>query len=199
MNFLAHLYLSGSDAKLMVGNFIGDFVKGKAALENFEAGIVEGIQLHRAIDAFTDTHSVVNQSKSRLRLKYRHYAGVIVDVFYDHFLAKNWNHYHAELLPDFAHNVYKVLESYKPILPEKVNYMLPFMIRHNWLVNYAKPEGIHRALSGMAQRTTFDSKMDEAITDLQENYGLFAREFESFFPVLAQYCSDWLKSKGSLQ
>src|SRR5436190_842749 len=87
MNFLAHLYLSGDDADVMTGNFIGDFVRGRNLAEQFGEKIARGIELHRAIDAFTDHHSVVKQSKTRLRPKYGHYSGVIVDIFYDHFLA----------------------------------------------------------------------------------------------------------------
>ena len=102
MNFLAHLYLSGDNPKVKVGNFIGDFVKGKNLKDRFEADIARGIGLHREIDWFTDTHSIVKQSKDRLRPKYRHYSGVIVDIFYDHFLAKNWDRYSKQLLPDFA-------------------------------------------------------------------------------------------------
>jgi acyl carrier protein phosphodiesterase len=112
MNFLAHLYLSGNNDKIMVGNFMGDFVKGRSALEQFEPEIIRGIELHRAIDEFTDSHAVVSASKDRLRPKYRHYSGVIVDVFYDHFLARNWSDYHDELLPDFADRAYGVIQSF---------------------------------------------------------------------------------------
>lgn len=188
MNFLAHLYLSGDNAKLMVGNFIGDFVKGRNALEKFEPEIARGIQLHRAIDEFTDTHPVVAQSKNRLRPRYRHYAGVIVDVFYDHFLASNWNVYHPEPLPGYAARVYRLIQSFEPVLPPDVKYMLPYMIGGNWLVNYAKVEGIHRALSGMAQRTSFNSKMDEAVQDLVKDFADFKKEFDIFFPELSAYC-----------
>src|SRR5690349_12341831 len=100
MNFLAHIFLSGDDPEIMVGNFIGDFVKGRNLDDRFSSGIVKGIELHRAIDEYTDSHPVVAQSKNRLRPKYRHYAPVIVDVFYDHFLAKNWKNYHPTSLED---------------------------------------------------------------------------------------------------
>lgn len=192
MNFLSHIYLSGENEKLMVGNFIGDFVKGKRALQLFEPAIVKGIELHRTIDEFTDTHPVVSASKDRLRPKYRHYSGVIVDVFYDHFLAKNWDVYHAQPLPEFAANAYHTLENFDPILPKEVKQMLPYMTSGNWLVNYSRTEGIHRALSGMARRTPYDSKMDEAITDLIQSYAAFQTEFETFFPVLRTHCERWI-------
>jgi len=188
MNFLAHLYLSGSDPNVMIGNFIGDFVKGRHLQERFDPGVVQGIQLHRAIDAFTDSHPVVSQSKARLRSKYRHYAPVIVDVFYDHYLAKNWSTYSDTLLPDFAGHCYSTLEQHRAMLPEEVQHMLPYMIRGNWLVGYAQTEGIHRALSGMSQRTRFDSKMDEAVHELRQWDEEFGREFAAFFPEIVAYC-----------
>jgi acyl carrier protein phosphodiesterase len=192
MNFLAHLYLSGDNQKIMVGNFIGDFVKGRSALEKFDAEIIRGIELHREIDEFTDSHPVVAASKNRLRPKYRHYSGVIVDVFYDHFLARNWSNYHSDLLPDFAEDVYTIIQSFDSILPNDVKYMLPYMIKGNWLVNYSKTEGIHRALSGMARRTPYLSKMDEAVVDLENNYEEFKTEFETFFPQLHSFSKKYL-------
>jgi acyl carrier protein phosphodiesterase len=197
MNFLAHLYLSGDNHKIMLGNFIGDFVKGRNALEQFDPEIIRGIQLHRAIDEFTDSHPIVTVSKNRLRPKYRHYSGVIVDVFYDHFLARNWDTYHTELLPDFADKTYGVIQSYDPILPKEVKFMMPYMIKGNWLVNYARTEGIHRALSGMARRTPYESKMEQSVEDLKKNYAEFSQEFATFFPTLKQFATEFLQNPNS--
>lgn len=194
MNFLAHLYLSGDNHKIMLGNFIGDFVKGRNALEQFDPEIIRGIELHRAIDEFTDSHPIVTVSKNRLRPKYRHYSGVIVDVFYDHFLARNWDTYHPELLPDFADKAYDVIQSHDPILPKEVKFMMPYMIKGNWLVNYAKTEGIHRALSGMARRTPYESKMEQSVEDLKKNYAEFSQEFATFFPTLKQFATEFLQN-----
>ncbi len=193
MNFLAHLYLSGNNTSVLLGNFIGDFIKGKNLTEKVGPEMARGIELHREIDFFTDQHPIVKESKQRLRPKYRHYSGVIVDVFYDHFLAKNWNDYHDQLLPDFADHVYDLIQKNASRLPERVNLMMPYMIKGNWLVNYAKLEGIHRALSGMARRTPYESKMDESISELQGNYEDFKTEFITFFPELQKHCQDWLK------
>lgn len=194
MNFLAHLYLSGDNHKIMLGNFIGDFVKGRNALEQFDSEIIRGIELHRAIDEFTDSHPIVTVSKNRLRPKYRHYSGVIVDVFYDHFLARNWDDYHPELLPDFADKAYDVIQSHDPILPKEVKFMMPYMIKGNWLVNYARTEGIHRALSGMARRTPYESKMEQSVEDLKKNYAEFSQEFATFFPTLKQFAAEFLQN-----
>lgn len=188
MNFLAHIYLSGDVPARMVGNFIGDFVKGKSAIEKYDPGIARGIELHRAIDAFTDTHPVVAESKNRLRPKYRHYSGVIIDVFYDHFLASNWAAYHPVKLHAFAQNIYRTIQNFDPVLPPDVKYMLPYMISGDWLTSYATVDGIHRALSGMARRTTFNSKMELARQDLIDGYGSFKAEFEAFFPDLHRHC-----------
>jgi acyl carrier protein phosphodiesterase len=194
MNFLAHVSLSGDNPKVMVGNFIGDFVKGRNLLQQFEPEIAQGIELHRAIDAFTDTHPVVGQSKNRLRPTYRHYSAVIVDMFYDHLLAKNWMAYYTTPLDRFAAESYQTILAHEHILPEPVKYMLGYMIPGNWLLNYAHLEGIHRALSGMARRSQHESKMEKAVTDLELHYDAFDSEFREFFPALQQYAENFRKT-----
>ncbi len=136
MNFLAHIYLSNDDPKIMVGNFIGDFVKGRNFSQQYEPAIAKGIELHRLIDDYTDRHPVVHQSKLKLREKYRHYAAVIVDIFYDHFLSKNWNDYHSIPLALFAQATYETIASHQSVLPITVKGMLPYMIKDKWLFNY---------------------------------------------------------------
>lgn len=194
MNFLAHIYLSGNDPNIQLGNFIGDFVKGRNLTEQFEASIAKGIELHRAIDEFTDKHPVVRLSKLRLRDKYRHYAPVIVDIFYDHYLAKNWDRFHPTFLPDFAEQTYNMIMSRESILPEKVKWMMPYMIKGNWLANYARIEGIGRVLNGMSRRTPYDSKMNEAVVDLQTYYPDFEKEFFEFFPELETHAHEFLSA-----
>jgi acyl carrier protein phosphodiesterase len=193
MNFLAHVYLSGAHSKMMVGNFIGDFVKGKHLHDRYEPEIAKGIELHRGIDYFTDLHPTVKQSKNRLRAKYRHYSGIIVDIFYDHFLAINWKNYSDVPLSDFAEKVYQLIGKYHAIVPEEVNQMLPYMMRSNWLLNYAKLEGIEKALSGMTRRTMYESHMNESIEDLKNSYQDFQAEFQSFFPELEKWVENWIK------
>lgn len=194
MNFLAHLYLSGDRPNIMLGNFMGDFVKGKSYLQQYEGDIVKGIELHRSIDEFTDSHTVVTESKNRLRPKYRHYSGVIVDVFYDHFLAANWNQFHSLPLETFAQQAYHILTTTEVSLPEELKHMMPYMVKGNWLVNYSKVEGIHQALSGMARRTPYRSKMEEGVNDLHEHYDAFKNEFMEFFPQLDLHCREFLSN-----
>jgi acyl carrier protein phosphodiesterase len=192
MNFLAHLYLSADDPEIQLGNFIGDFVRGRDLSSRFSPGIVKGISLHREIDEFTDRHPIVKLSKDRLRPKYRHYAPVIIDMFYDHLLAVNWNAHHHQPLPDFAAACYGYLTKSEAILPEQVKWMLPHMMRGNWLVNYGKLEGIQQALSGMTRRSKFDSKMNEATEELQQFYKEFDQEFQLFFPLLKEHATQFL-------
>ncbi len=192
MNFLAHLYLSGTEPDIQLGNFIGDFVKGRNLTEQFGSGIAKGIELHRAIDEFTDKHLVVKRSKERLRPKYGHYSPVIVDIFYDHFLARNWDRFHKTFLPDYTEQVYSMIMSRENILPEKVKWMMPYMIKGNWLANYARVDGIGRVLNGMSRRTPYDSKMDEAVEDLKISYAEFEKEFFEFFPELEKHSSEFL-------
>ena len=196
MNFLAHLHLSGDSDKIRIGNFIGDFVRGNPT-DVFSPQICKGIYLHRMIDEFTDRHEIVKLSKLKLRDKYRHYAGVIVDIFYDHFLAINWNKFSARSLEEFTEHCYKVLQENHSILPGKVNYMIKVMSKENWLLNYKHLEGVARSLYGMSRRTKFDSKMDQAIKELEVHYLDFQNEFLDFYPQLSNKASQFLESQDS--
>ena len=186
MNFLAHLYLSGNDEDMILGNFIADMVKGRK-IYGYDPKIVEGIHLHRKIDRFTDTHPVFRKSKVRLREKYRLYSGVVVDMYYDHFLAKYWSDYSYNDLKAFAGKAYSILKDNLDILPERARFIFPYMVEHNWLVNYADLESLKQNFGGMARRTPFDSGMEEAVGDLEDHYGKFEAEFREFFPGLVSY------------
>lgn len=193
MNFLAHLYLSGDDDDILIGNFIADSVKG-SAIKQFPKRIQEGIVLHRKIDKFTDEHPVVLKGKVRLRPEFHKYSPVIMDVFYDHFLAINWNDYSSVSLTDYVKIVYELLEENKDSFPERTKMMLPYMIGGNWLEGYSRLEGINRSLSGMARRTRFTSNMELATTELEREFTLYESEFKEFFPQLEAY----VKSLGYL-
>lgn len=169
---------------------MGDFVKG-SQFEEYSELVTKGIILHREIDTYTDNHSIVSLSKDKLRTKYRHYAGVIVDMYYDHFLAKNFEDYAKQSLEEFAQQHYQILENHFDILPHRAQHMLPYMIKGNWLSNYARKEGIHRSLSGMARRTKFDSKLELAIQDLSQHYHTFEQEFTEFFDEIQAHISQY--------
>lgn len=200
MNFLAHIYLSGKDENLLLGNFIADMVKGRQ-IEKYSPEVVKGIRLHRKIDEFTDSHPYVARSKDRIREKYRHYSGVVVDMYYDHFLAINWKDYSDEQLETFVENAYNVLLRNYIMLPSRAKFILPIMIGSNWLVNYADLKSLQRHMEGIARRTSFHSGMEDAVTDLKIHYDEFRQDFADFFPELVSFSINYvekLKRQGSL-
>ncbi|HET8735743.1 MAG TPA: acyl carrier protein phosphodiesterase [Pricia sp.] len=186
MNFLAHIYLSFGDDEITLGNFMADSIRGNK-FKHLPNRVQKGIVLHRKIDTFTDTHPIPKISSKKLHKNYSHYSRVIVDIFYDHFLAKNWKVYCDEPLEDFVERFYDLLEDNYTILPDGVQRMMPYMIADNWLVNYAKMDGIAKVLNGMNRRTKNRSKMNFAIVDLEEHYEDFEAEFTAFFKELVPF------------
>jgi acyl carrier protein phosphodiesterase len=186
MNFLAHIYLSFNDKEITIGNFIADSIRGNK-YDHLPNKVKEGIKLHRLIDTYTDTHDIPKISSKRLHANYSHYSRVIVDIYYDHFLAKNWSKYSAIPLDVFVDDFYDLLEDNYEILPDGVKRMMPYMISENWIYNYSKMDGIARVLNGMNRRTKNVSKMNFAILDLEEHYDAFEAEFTEFFEELITY------------
>jgi len=191
VNYLAHLYLSGDDTALRLGNFIADHLKNRP-VSYYPADIQRGIRLHHAIDAFTDSHGVVGQSKARLQPEFRKYAPVIVDVFYDHFLAKRWTDFHPVPLAEFSRSIYAEMNRQFELLPERAQGMLPFMEKYDWLTNYGQLEGIRRVMNGMSRRARFESGMERAPAALEAHMDAFGQEFDLFFPELQAYVADYL-------
>ena len=186
MNYLAHIYLSGENDLVTIGNFMADGIKGKK-YKKFQKNIQIGILLHREIDTFTDAHNTVRLSTKRLHQNYGHYSGIIVDILYDHFLAKNWNIYSNIPLPDYVDTFYDSLKTHYSMLPLRIKKMIPFMIADNWLVSYASIDGISRVLQGMNRRTKNISGKDKAIFELETFYLEFEKEFTSFFNELNEF------------
>lgn len=197
MNYLAHIYLSGNDNTVTVGNFMADGIKGKDYLE-YSKAIQIGILLHREIDTFTDAHPVVRLSTKRLHKKYSHYSGIIVDILYDHFLAKNWKHYCDIPLEDYTVEFYDMLDDHYDILPTRIKKMMPYMIADNWLLSYASIPGISKVLDGMNRRTNNKVKMDQAVFELEAFYNEFEQEFTAFFEELITFSQHKLKQLTSL-
>ena len=186
MNFLAHIYLSFNDKEITIGNFIADSIRGNK-IDHLPNRVQKGIKLHRLIDTFTDTHAIPKISSKRLHANYNHYSRVIVDIYYDHFLAKNWSKYSEIPLDVFVDDFYDLLEDNYEILPDGVKRMMPYMIADNWIFNYSKMEGIARVLNGMNRRTDNKSKMNFAILDLEQHYDAFEEEFTDFFEELITF------------
>jgi acyl carrier protein phosphodiesterase len=196
MNFLAHAFLSFDQEKILVGNFIADFVKGRQ-IENFEEEIKRGIFLHREIDLFTDSHPLVKAGQSYLRPKFGHYSTVITDVFFDYFLIKNWSEFSASTVEDFIQKTYNTLDRHEDIFPERFANMYYWMKKDNWLLHYGEVEGIRRSLTGMAKRTRFDSKMEQAHLALIEFEDEFEVIFFAFFRELETFARQKLSELAS--
>ncbi len=189
MNFLAHIYLSGNHEKIMVGNFIGDYVKGTGYLK-YPEEISRGILLHRSIDFYTDNHPLVRQSKKRIDARYRKYAGIVIDIFYDYFLASHWLEYSRIPLHEFTSEVYVLLNKHYDIFPSAVKSWFPTFIRNNGLMSCASVEGTQNVLHRMSGRTSLPEYTDYAIAVLKkERQGLEA-EFHEFFACIREYVDE---------
>jgi len=191
MNFLAHTHLSPDNDDIIFGNFIADAVKGKSYLK-YRNDIILGILLHRRIDVFTDRHPIVKNSKSIIREHFGKYSGIVVDIYYDHFLARNWEHYHYDELSKFSTKVYFILAQRFLLLPTRVRRMLPFLIAQNWLSGYANLNDLQRVFNGMDRRTNYISGMGKAVEVLEENYELLYSDFKDFYRELEFYSKEVL-------
>ncbi|WP_297091721.1 ACP phosphodiesterase [uncultured Draconibacterium sp.] len=183
MNYLAHLYLSGESEKILVGNFIGDYVKGNK-FQNYTTSIAKGILLHRKIDSYTDSHELQKEARSFFRADFGLYSGIVVDLIYDHFLAKNWNQYSAIHLQVFARYVHAVLLSNFRILPRRVQGFLPFLIQNKRLLSYASVEGIIQSIDLMGRHSSLPAKAEQVKAVLLRNYAELETNFAAFFNEL---------------
>ncbi len=195
MNYLAHLFLSGPDSEVRVGNLMADFRKGPLTLE-YPDGIQFGLRLHQKIDAYTDAHPVVSLSKQLISPLNSRFARILVDVFYDHFLAKQWTHYSDAFLPVFAQQVYQALLDYETFLPEKLHQILPDFIQQDWLTSYQSLEGVKDALDRISKRLSRENCLIDATNDLQRHYASLQSHFNEFFPDMVQYI-EVLPNSGS--
>jgi acyl carrier protein phosphodiesterase len=198
MNHLLHFLLARDDEDLRLGSVLGDIVKGR--VERFaHPGVTPqlrtGIQLHRTIDSFSDQHPAVRRSKQRLAPRYGRLSGVLVDVFYDHVLARTWESHHRAPLTDFTQDVYRTLRTNLPRLPPAIHPLVHAMTRHDWLLSYADIDGIDRALRGMAHRMPVARGIAPAAADLERQYDDFADDFAAFFPELLAHTAAFLDAR----
>jgi len=189
MNYLAHAYLARATPELLTGGLLGDFVKGRLD-DRYPPAVCAGIAQHRAIDRFTDDHPLVLASRACIAPERRRFAGILVDVFYDHFLARHWPRYHDQPLERFTRSVYAVLWPQRRILPERLQRILPWMRADDWLASYAEIESIDASLHGMARRFRFSTRaapMADGVHDLLAHYGTLEQQFHAFFPQLIEF------------
>lgn len=186
MNYLAHLYLAERTQTSLLGNLMGDFVRGRLRGDHPPA-IELGIRLHRRVDSYTDRHPRVVASRRRLRPPFRRYAGILVDVFYDHFLARDWARLHDQPLEVFAARVYAALEANPELLGERLRRAAPYFRRHDLLVSYRELGGIEHALAGLSARLSRRNPLGAGLIELQRNYAGLENDFRAFLPELEVY------------
>ena len=192
MNFLAHIHLSGPDKDLRFGNFIADGIRGKE-IHHFPEGIQAGIRLHRAIDTFTDQHPTFREHCRLLSPDHRHYARVIMDVVYDHFLAQHWQDFHPQPLAEFAAHFYSETAPKKEMIPQKMQRLFQLMKEQDWLVEYSRVDGLERILFHLSKRTSFPSNFSKAVPLVEKNKPLLIPAFKNFYNALQLHCKNHLK------
>lgn len=195
MNFLAHILLSGDREGIIMGNFVGDFIKGKLSLEkthNWVPDYLLGLQLHRFIDTYTDTHPVVRQTKKVLSKAHPRVAGVVLDIYFDFFLANHFEEYAKESLSDFVKNTYEVILRNEEQIPEAMKPMAEAMIRHNWLGHYKEISGIKRSFDGLSHRFAFLKGIEGAEKELLRNMSTYEAAFLEFFPLLQAAATNFI-------
>lgn len=195
MNFLAHLLLSGEKEKVIIGNYVGDFVKGRLTDEktvNWDKEFVTGLKLHRYIDSVTDTHPVVREAKAKAAEVYGRIAGIIMDIYFDYFLAKYFNEFCAEPLEIYSQRIYSVIERNETLIPDVMVPMSRAMIRQDWLNSYADIEGIELTFNRMSRRADYMNPIKDAGTELRKNEEFYFQKFNVFFPELQEKCADFI-------
>ena len=194
MNYLAHLYLADGTDESLVGSLLGDFVKGDDH-HGYSVGIRRAILIHRKIDAYSNAHHVYRRSKRRIHSSYRHTKSILVDLFYDHFLARDWDTYADEPLPHFSRRVYRALRAHQDILPPRLQSILTKMAADNWLLSYREVTNIGLALAGLSLRLTRRNELARGLEELRRNYTGLEGDFRSFFPQLVDYVANLHEGK----
>lgn len=200
MNFLAHILLSGENEGVMMGNYVGDFIKGRLSDEKtatWNPDYVLGLKLHRFIDSFTDTHPEVSEAKDVAAVTQGKLAGIVMDIYFDYFLAKNFEHYHKEPLFIYAHRIYSIIQRNEHLIPETMVPMVRSMIRQDWLNTYATLDGIDTTFKRLSRRAEFLAPISTAVSDLSENEEFYYSKFLSFFPELRRQAGQFIAENAA--
>jgi acyl carrier protein phosphodiesterase len=195
MNFLAHIYLSGNSDEIRLGNFIGDYVKGKD-YDKYPTKVRTGILLHRQIDTFTDIHPIVRNHKTLFYSKFHKYAGIVTDIIYDHFLAQEWPIFSDVMFDDYTKNINEWLLNNLDKMPLEMKKFVPNFIRNNWLHSYYTIEGIQNVLIGMSKGTSLPAEYEFAIYILSKHYNEIKDDFLIYFPLLIGHAEKYLVENG---
>ncbi len=197
MNFLAHFFLSNKIESIIIGNFLGDFVRGNK-YKNYPEQIAKGIMLHRHIDTFTDKHPIVLQTNKRLHADFGKYAPVITDIYYDHFLGVHFDKYKFDNqsensnLNDFSLFIYETLKRNYDILTPLAQQVFLRMQKQDWLTHYATLYGMEQSLNGLSRRAKYSTNLYESYDFLKENYFIIENDFTAFFPDIIQFVQERL-------
>jgi acyl carrier protein phosphodiesterase len=189
MNYLAHVFLSHQTPDAIVGAMLGDFVKGRT-VDGWGEGVHTAIRLHRAVDCFTDRHPLTLASRTLVSTERRRFAGILVDVFYDHFLARHWSRLHPLPLVQFTQTVYSALWSRRSEFPPRLQRILPWMVRDDWLASYADVAAVDAALQGLARRFRYAERaggLANGVSELENNYAALEKNFLEFVPPLRDF------------
>ena len=186
MNYLAHLYLSEGSPELLIGSILGDFVKGTIGVK-YPQGVKIGIELHRRIDSYTDSHDTTLASRNLFSPTRRRYAGIIVDLCYDHFLCRHWQKFADVELADFISRAYDILLDHKALFPARLQAIVPVMICEDWLGSYRDLRGVEQALSRLSKRITRGDRLLGAIEEIKRHYLKLEANFLLFFPDLKYF------------
>ncbi|MBU5614071.1 acyl carrier protein phosphodiesterase [Geomonas azotofigens] len=186
MNYLFHLYLSGDDPAILTGNFMGDFVKGPLA-GRFPERLGLGLALHRRIDSFAQGHPAFTASRLRIAPEFGLYRGILVDLYYDHFLASTWRQWHEEPLPAYLGRVRKIVEGHRGLLPESLQRLVP-VIFEDMIPSYLTTDGVAGALRRMSRRVPRANPLADGGRELTRNYHALQEDFRQFLPEV-QRCA----------
>ena len=190
MNYLFHLYLSGDDPDIITGNFMGDFVKGPLG-DAYPPRLRQGLELHRRIDSFAQSQPQFTRSRLRLAREFGLYRGILVDLYYDHFLAATWRDWSAEPLTAYLHRVRRIVEGKRPYLPERLQGMVP-VIFEDMIPSYLEAEGVGRALARMSKRVKRENPLAGGGAELTRHYDELHEDFLGFLPAVREFAAHLL-------
>lgn len=197
MNFLAHAFLAGPDPADRLGGMLGDFVKGPLPA-GLPAPVAAGVALHRRIDSYADAHPAFRASRARVSAGRRRYAGIMIDLFYDHFLARAWDEFSPEPLPDFTAGTYALLARHSALLPPRLAQIFPHMRREDWLGSYRALPSVGEALDNMSRhRLSRPNPLAGAAEELEVGYGGFERDFRAFLPDALSFAGQLREARGA--
>ncbi len=191
MNWVAHFVLSEQNENLIVGNWLGDVVKGKD-YENYAPEIKKGILLHRTIDSYTDEHPFVKEATQIFRPTQSKYAPIVVDLLGDYFLIQNWDQFYPDSYETFSYEIYRILKNHIDLYPNDLQERTKALVRYNWFQKYKTLDGIQQVLTEMSQRTQYPNQMDTAVKEVYTHEKLLNEIFLDFFPKLIKHSHQFI-------